>query len=109
MFTSSSFSCIGGGFGSGEVLLLLSMLTWTINIAIISVGCRKVNALSLTITDFAIALELSIITALLFETHYFQYPYTAIGRCWWLVICKFNLYLKTLLCISATIMIHWLL
>lgn len=85
---ASASSCFDGGFGYGELWLLLSMFGWTANIIISSVGCKVVNTISLLLISFTVILFLSVISSVAFEMRYFDYPFVAIKKCWWLIISE---------------------
>lgn len=75
------------GFGIGEVLLLLGMLSCCMGILVSDAGTQRVDCIDLTIIELAVTAVLSTIISIYQEPHMWEWPLLAIQVGWPMIVC----------------------
>jgi len=70
--------CIIGSIGSGEQYVLISVLFWVVSIMVADEGCKLCDVVDMSIIEFSVPFTICILTAYVYESDQFHYPYTNI-------------------------------
>jgi drug/metabolite transporter (DMT)-like permease len=74
-------------YSSGELIVLISTLFWVVSIISCDFAVKRgCNGISFTTIGFMVSTVCSLIVALIFESHFFVYPYTIIFKSWDMIL-----------------------
>jgi drug/metabolite transporter (DMT)-like permease len=71
-----------GAIGSGELLVLGSMLCWIVNIMIGDIGAKNLDVFSFTLVDFFMCSVVALLLSFYFEPQEWVYPFRSITGNW---------------------------
>ncbi len=83
---SKEGSCVDSKAGQGELLVLISVIFWVVNLMTADFASKRVDCLSLTIGEFLFVTIITVICAIVFEPESWVFPMSSIWRIWPIVL-----------------------